>query len=67
MSDLLESVDCPTLVLCGEEDQITPPNEMRTMAGRIPQATFHLIPHAGHLAPAENPDDFNQQVRCFLS
>lgn len=64
---LLASIACPTLVLVGEHDAISPPSEMRDMAAAIPGATFRTIPQAGHIAPLENPAAVNAALREFLS
>lgn len=66
-TDLLPSLDLPTLVLCGEDDAISPPDEMRSMASMIPNASYVEIPAAGHLAPMENPDAVNAALRRFLA
>lgn len=63
---LLPQIAVPTLVLCGEEDTVSPPDGMREMAARIPGARFALIPRAGHLSPLEHPADFNRHVREFV-
>lgn len=67
MSNTLSSIDLPTLAICGAEDVITPPDEMRAMANQIEDSTFCLIPDAGHMAPLENPDAFHSAVDRFLS
>ncbi len=54
MADL-PRLTLPTLVLVGEHDAITPPDEARKMAGALPNATLEIIADAGHLAPVENP------------
>lgn len=64
--DLLPEILTPTLVLCGEEDTVSPPHVMREMAADIPGARFQLIPLAGHLSPLEHPAAFNMAVRGFL-
>lgn len=51
----LPEITLPTLVICGEADQISPPEEMRGIAAQIPGAQFVKIPQAGHLPPIENP------------
>src|SRR4051812_36052831 len=51
----LASITVPTLVLVGEHDAITPPEESRRMAAALPMAELAIIPNAGHLAPLENP------------
>jgi pimeloyl-ACP methyl ester carboxylesterase len=58
----LEQVDLPALVVCGSEDAISPPDEMRAFAARMPDATFVEIEGAGHMAPLERPDAFNQAL-----
>jgi len=63
----LGAIACPTLLLCGAADQVTPPAEMRRMAEAIPGATFHEIPGAGHLAHLEAPGAFEQKLTPFLA
>ncbi len=67
MSDLLPSIEIPTLVLCGEHDRITPAEEMRTMAAAMPHAHFVEIPVAGHMAPLESGDLVIEAIRDFLA
>jgi 3-oxoadipate enol-lactonase len=64
---LLACLALPALVLCGEEDTVSPPEGMERMAARIPGARFHLLPRAGHLSPLEQPALFNARVREFLA
>jgi pimeloyl-ACP methyl ester carboxylesterase len=65
-TDRLSSIDCPCLVLGGEHDVITPVDEMRAMAEKLPRGRFELIPGAGHMAPLENPAAVNPVIRQFL-
>ncbi len=46
----------PALVLCGEVDQITPPESHREMAALIPKAELVIAPGCGHLTPIEAPE-----------
>jgi pimeloyl-ACP methyl ester carboxylesterase len=57
-TDLLGSVGCPTTVVCGAEDGITPPAECEALSRAIPGARFVLIAEAGHLPNVENPAAF---------
>ena len=65
-SDLLATIPCPTLVIVGEQDALTPPQIARDYAERIPGAQFVIIPHAGHLSNIEQPQSFIQTIRQFL-
>ena len=62
----LGRITIPTLVLGGAEDQITPPDGMRKLAGALPNARYVEIPEAGHLAPLENPLAANEAILSFL-
>jgi pimeloyl-ACP methyl ester carboxylesterase len=62
----LATINVPTLVLAGEDDTISPPEEMRALADAIPGAVFRMLPGAGHLTPLEAPDAFNAELRAFL-
>jgi len=62
----LPALTCPTLVLAGAADTLTPPGEMEGMARSVPHATFETVPGAGHLSNMENPSAFNGALRSFL-
>lgn len=66
VSDRLASLDLPALVVCGEQDAIAPPAEMRQIALAMPNATYVEIPAAGHMAPLEQPAAFNAALLHFL-
>ncbi|GIX02162.1 MAG: alpha/beta hydrolase [Thermogutta sp.] len=65
-TDLLPALSCPTLVLVGQFDAISPPEEMEAIARAIPQSQFVVVPDAGHLAPMEQPDRVTQAIREWL-
>jgi pimeloyl-ACP methyl ester carboxylesterase len=65
-SDLLPSISCPTLVVVGEQDVLTPPAVAHEYATRIPGSQFATIPNAGHLSTLEQPEAFLTVVRNFL-
>jgi 3-oxoadipate enol-lactonase len=62
----LSAIRIPTLVLVGELDAISPPAEMRAIANAIPDATFVVIPNAGHMTTIENPAAVNEAFLGFL-
>lgn len=49
-------VDLPVVIVCGEDDLITPPEHSREMADLLPKASFLLVPGAGHQALMERPE-----------
>lgn len=63
----LASIRVPALVVCGEEDLLTPPAEAQAMASAVAGARLELIPKGGHLANLENPAAYNRVVRAFLA
>lgn len=62
----LAEFDLPTLVICGEEDAITPPAESKALAAGIPGAKLELIANAAHFPMLEQPVRFNSILRDFL-
>ncbi|UCV24162.1 alpha/beta fold hydrolase [Ferribacterium limneticum] len=52
----LKSITCPTLVICGQDDQITPPELAKEMATGIKHAKLELIAQCGHLATLDQPE-----------
>jgi 3-oxoadipate enol-lactonase len=62
----LGAIACPTLVIAGREDKISPLTEMTAMAQAIPGAQLIEIAGAGHLSNLERPADFAAAVAQFL-
>ena len=67
MGGRVADMELPTLFLCGDQDVITPPDEMRSISQQVVGARYIEIEGAGHLAPLENPTAVNQAVYDFLS
>lgn len=65
-TDLLAGITCPTLIVVGEQDVLTPPSVAQEYAAQIPGAQCVVIQHAGHLSNLEQPEAFLQVVRGFL-
>ena len=55
-SDVLASIRCPTLVLCGRQDTWSPWSRHVEMAERIATSALVGIDHCGHMSPMEQPD-----------
>jgi pimeloyl-ACP methyl ester carboxylesterase len=64
---LLSRVACPTLVLCGEADRLTPPEHSREIAGAVPGARLEIVPGAGHLLTLEQPARVNALLTAWLA
>ncbi|RKT87135.1 Pimeloyl-ACP methyl ester carboxylesterase [Saccharopolyspora antimicrobica] len=63
----LALITTPTLVVVGEQDQVTGVAESRALADGIPDARIVEIGGAGHAANQERPAEFNAAVREFLT
>ncbi|MFA6596897.1 MAG: alpha/beta fold hydrolase [Ignavibacteriaceae bacterium] len=66
-TSFLEQIKIPTLLLCGIEDNLTPPSEMNTLAEKIPNSKYLIVPEAGHMTPIENPEFVNAAMKDFLN
>lgn len=62
----LASFKCPTLVLCGREDELTPLRFHEEIAQSVPNARLHVIDDCGHLSPIERPADVNEALRDWF-
>jgi pimeloyl-ACP methyl ester carboxylesterase len=56
----------PTLVICGEEDQLTPLKYSRFLAEAIPDARLEKVPKAGHMVMLEQPAAVTTAVKSFM-
>jgi pimeloyl-ACP methyl ester carboxylesterase len=63
---LLSSISCPTLVLVGDGDELTPPDLSKEIAGGIAGARLVIVPHCGHLSTLEQPDAVNAALEEWL-
>ena len=66
-SDVLSGIRVPTLVVVGDADSITPPEDAQRMAKAIPGAKLVTIRGAAHLSNFEQPRQFNEAVAAFLT
>ncbi len=64
--DLLPKIKCPTLILVGEQDGLTPPADSEAMAKAIPGSQLVKIAEAGHLSNLEQPAAFNDALNDLL-
>lgn len=64
--ELLSEIECPTLVLCGAEDALTPPPLHDEMAAEIPGAVLVKIANSGHLPTLEQPGPVNTALAKWM-
>ena len=63
---LLAKIRCPTLVVCGRQDALTPLERSEEIADGIPGATLEIIEEAGHLVTLERPNKVNRILTRWL-
>lgn len=63
----LARITCPTLVLCGREDKLTPVALHREMAAGIATSRMVVLDHSGHLPPMEKPEETTVELRRWLT
>jgi len=62
----LPSIRCPTLVLVGREDALTPVELSQEIAAGIAGAGLEIVPDCGHLSTMERPEAVNRALRAWL-
>lgn len=63
----LAAITCPTLVLVGEEDQLTPVELARELSDGIAGSRLAVVSGAGHLSTLEAPNKVTQELRAWLA
>lgn len=64
---LLETIQCPTLVMTGELDAWSPPAQHEAIAAAIPNSTLVIVKGAGHMLPLEAPECVNDAITSWLA
>ena len=62
----LSHITCPTLVVCGRQDALTPLERAREIATDIPDARLVVIEECGHLTTLERPAEVTAVMRSWL-
>ncbi len=63
----LSNIKCPTLIMVGEKDNVTPLSASQSMNKAIPESVLVVIPSAGHISNMENPIEFNKHLVEFVA
>jgi pimeloyl-ACP methyl ester carboxylesterase len=64
---LLRTIHCPTLIVVGADDALTPPSFSQEMHQAIAGSELVIVPGAGHLSSVEQPAAFNSALAAFLT
>ena len=62
----IPKIRIPTLIVCGEDDRLTPVKSARFLHEKIPGSALAVIPSAGHMVMLEQPVEFNRGLTAFL-
>jgi pimeloyl-ACP methyl ester carboxylesterase len=59
-------IQCPVLIINGEEDQTAPPSVARELSAKISGAKAVILPRCGHWPTVEKPEEVNAELKRFL-
>ncbi|MEW6717602.1 MAG: alpha/beta hydrolase [Chloroflexota bacterium] len=63
----LEAIQAPTLVLCGQNDRMTPVRHSEFLADHIPSSKLEIIPASGHMVMLEQPATVAEALLSFFN
>lgn len=63
----VKKIKAPTLIVCGQDDLMTPPNRSEYLRDQIDGAELHIVEQAGHMVMIERPDVVADLLGDFLS
>ncbi len=67
VSHVADKITVPTLLIVGEQDDITPIKKQHVLHKKMPSSSLHSISGVGHLIHYETPTEAAEAVRAFLS
>ena len=62
-----EKITCPTLLVVGDQDPVTPLAAQRQIAAVIKNSRIRIVPNTAHLTMLESPGAFNTALLEFLA
>ena len=66
-TDILHTINVPTLIICGEEDIFTPCEYSRYLRDNISNSEMIILKDAAHINPLDQPEKFCELVLNFLN
>ncbi|TFG05051.1 MAG: alpha/beta hydrolase [Promethearchaeota archaeon] len=64
--DKITAIKIPTLIICGDDDKLTPVKYSRYLNEHIPASKLHIVENAGHMVMVEQPTIVNEAIEEFL-
>ncbi len=64
--EILKKVKCPTLILVGRDDRVTPPEESKRIHELIPHSRLVILENSGHMVLYERPSELNKLIEEFI-
>lgn len=65
--DNLSDIICPSLIVCGEEDQRTSLENAESLCDKIPNASLRIVENSAHFVPIEEPVELSNTLSSWLS
>jgi pimeloyl-ACP methyl ester carboxylesterase len=65
--DRVRRITVPTLIMCGEDDLLTPVKYSEYLHAEIPDSKLVRIPDAGHILMIEKPEPVNRAIEAFVA
>ncbi|MDO9712675.1 alpha/beta fold hydrolase [Paracraurococcus lichenis] len=62
---VLATIQCPTLVLVGDSDRLSPPDHAAEMQAGIRGSTLVVLPECGHLSTLERPEAVGEAMLAW--
>ncbi|MEN9723902.1 MAG: hypothetical protein RJB38_1888 [Pseudomonadota bacterium] len=62
----LHTIAVPTLIISGDEDKVTPPEQQRQLERLIPASSFENIHYGSHCPQMDQPELVNLKIEAFL-
>lgn len=59
-------INLPCLILCGDQDRLTPPSLSKSLSKSIKKSVLEIFPSTGHMVMIESHKAFNQRIRDFV-
>jgi pimeloyl-ACP methyl ester carboxylesterase len=63
----IKKIRFPSIVICGQDDQLTPVRYSQYLVDQLPKAQLKIIQEAGHMVMLEHPQTVAEELSAFLS